>query len=406
MTSEARPGDVRRPITSDVDAAPGHAARGGGSPSLGFACLWDEDPRVTWSGTSWQLRRALADATRVVDLGVQLGRPTRTALKLGHVRLRRGEPVSSWKHSAVTDRVVGRELRRAAQLRSPDVALQVQDLAVFDMPSFLYQDLSYGLLLSMLDAGSDVVELPPLSRSALERRHERQQEIYEQATGILAMSRWFADLLLDAGIPAAKVHVVHPGANVPTDTTEARDAPRGPNRPPGDPPVLLFVGYNFHRKGGPAVIRALERLRRDHDPQTQLVVAGPTSWPLEGEPPEGVSFLGRQQPGQVAALMRTCDVLVLPSRFEAFGIVFAEALAHGMPCVAHRAYAMPEIIEDGVTGALVRDPDDSEELASAVVRVLTDADLYERVWAQREASAAYWSWERAAREVVAAVSTL
>ncbi len=61
----------------------------------------------------------------------------------------------------------------------------------------------------------------------------------------------------------------------------------------------------------------------------------------------------------------------MPSRFEAFGIAFIEALAHGVPVIGRSAFAMPEIIRPGKNGALVH-TDDPAELASAIMAVLDD----------------------------------
>jgi glycosyltransferase involved in cell wall biosynthesis len=67
--------------------------------------------------------------------------------------------------------------------------------------------------------------------------------------------------------------------------------------------------------------------------------------------------------------MRHVDVLVLPSRREPFGTVLSEAMAVGTPVVATRVDGLPEVVQDGVTGALVP-PGDVDALAAAVLRVL------------------------------------
>jgi glycosyltransferase involved in cell wall biosynthesis len=87
----------------------------------------------------------------------------------------------------------------------------------------------------------------------------------------------------------------------------------------------------------------------------------------------------------------------MPSRFEPFGVVFAEALARGLPCIARDAYAMPEIVTPGVSGALVTG-DDEYELAAAIAVALIDDALYEACYERAQEVAAYFSWERAARQ--------
>ena len=89
---------------------------------------------------------------------------------------------------------------------------------------------------------------------------------------------------------------------------------------------------------------------------------------------------------------------------EPFGLVFAEALARGMPVVARNAYAMPEIVTPGVSGALI-DKDDPHDLAAAIAGVLADDDIYKQCAARAPDIAEYFSWDRAAREVADVIAT-
>ena len=67
----------------------------------------------------------------------------------------------------------------------------------------------------------------------------------------------------------------------------------------------------------------------------------------------------------------SCELLVLPSEYEAFGLVLAEAMACGRPCVASRVGGVPEVVDDGRTGILVP-PRDSSSLAEAISTILSD----------------------------------
>lgn len=366
---------------------------------LGYACLWDSDPTRTWSGTPWALRSALTSTVELTDLGVNLSTIVRGGLRVAHARRSNGRWTTIWQYSRLTDSLVHTAIDRAARRSEVDLVLQIQDLARLDnMPFATYQDLSYGVLLDALDAGSELVQFPGLTRRALQRRHERQLAIYEAADSVHVMSRWLASELIARGIDAAKVNVVHPGSNA---LTEFQSSPERHPRYEDRPPQLLFVGRDFLRKGGDLVLAALERLRRDHDPSTTLTIAGPTEQLEAYAGAPGASWIGDVGPARVAELMRSHDLLVVPSRFEAFGIVFAEALAHGTPVVARDAFAMPEIVTPGVNGALVRS-EDPDELATAIADVLDDYELRQRTLAQQEAQARYWSWDRAAEDLLAA----
>jgi glycosyltransferase involved in cell wall biosynthesis len=212
---------------------------------------------------------------------------------------------------------------------------------------------------------------------------------------IFAMSKWYADFLVnDYGMARDRVRVVHAGMNNPPRTY----------RRPTDPALgrILFVGSDFFRKGGDLVVEAVRRLRDGGDQSLRLTVVGPEHWPLPGAPPRWVDFRGVISPAEISALFPLHDAFAMPSRFEAFGIALAEALVAGLPCVARRAFAMPEIVEDGVTGTLVRS-DDPDELAGAIHRVLSDGEIFDRVAAARVGLLRRHTWANAANSIAASI---
>lgn len=370
---------------------------------LGFACAWDPRPEQTWSHTPWHLRNALRQRIEVVDVGLIYPRAVRTALKAANARRVDGRWVSMWKHSTLARRYGEASLARGLRENPCDVVLQIQDLAPVPAPFLILQDLSYDVLFDHLDSDGRLVHFPSLSRGDLERLRDRQRGMYERAAGVVAMSQWFADHLVTvSGVPRERVHVVNPGASAAWTGQEVPDAVRqrrldGPRR------RLLLVGKDFFTKSGPQVVAALAQLRAEVDPEITLTVVGPTEWPMPGEIPPGVTFLGRQPIDAMAGIYDDHDVFVMPSRFEGFGIALVEALARGLPCVARKAFAMPEIVEPGRNGALV-DTDDSAELAGVIARLLSDDSVFARTAADAAAVRGHYSWERAAQDVVAVAS--
>ena len=136
-------------------------------------------------------------------------------------------------------------------------------------------------------------------------------------------------------------------------------------------PTALFVGVDFARKGGQVLLEAWPTVRR-HAPGAELIIVGPTRDPGSTEV-AGVRWMGRLTPDEVAALYRSASVFVLPSLFEPWGHVFLEAMGNGLPCIAASCCAMPEIVDDGITGRLVA-PGKVEPLAAALTELLTDPD--------------------------------
>lgn len=373
-------------------------------PRLGFACMWQsrspaEFSGTSWTATSWAMLTALRRRTETVDLGFHLPKPLGLAYKAAYTRRRGGRWITTYKNGSLWREHAAFELRRSLRRQPCDAVVEIGDLAVLEAPFFLYQDLCYDVLIDEFDATrGEAAHFPGLSRDGLLRLRDRQHLIYEQAAGVLAWSEWLARYLVaNVGLPPHKVHVVNPGIELTPDTTP-RVERQGPRR------RLLFVGGDFDRKGGPLLLEALARLRKSADPEVTLTIAGPASWPGSASPPPGVTFLGPVPRDSMPDLYRSHDVFVMPSHLEAFGKVFIEAQSSGLPCVARDAFAMPEVVVPGESGALVGG-DDADELASAIATVLADDALYTTVAANRAYIAERYTWERAADEVLRVVTS-
>lgn len=155
-------------------------------------------------------------------------------------------------------------------------------------------------------------------------------------------------------------------------------------RLPGDNhegPLLLYVGRLAQVKGIESLFAAAKEVQARVSRVT-FVLAGPWQMPL---PPEsyglqlnrrsanGVLWIGAQEPSQLADWYRRATLFVMPSYFESFGISVVEAMAFGLPVIATTGGALPEVIQDGVTGQLVP-PGDSTALAAAILCSLDNSD--------------------------------
>src|SRR6185436_18472870 len=138
---------------------------------------------------------------------------------------------------------------------------------------------------------------------------------------------------------------------------------------------LLFVAHRFMGKGGPALLRAHERLRAAGVPVTTTVVSalawepddyiGPGSRALvEREHPRvagpGVVHVRSAPNARVLELMEEADYFVLPTFHDTFGYVALEALAGGTPVIATDTCALPEVVEHGRSGYLIPFENDAD----------------------------------------------
>ncbi|MEW6486466.1 MAG: glycosyltransferase [Thermodesulfobacteriota bacterium] len=128
--------------------------------------------------------------------------------------------------------------------------------------------------------------------------------------------------------------------------------------------VLGVVGRLDPIKDHATLFRAFSRLHAADVGARLLVLGdGPERSRLESEAGEGVLFLGDRR--EVPELLRVLDVFVLPSRNEGISNTILEAMAAGLPVVATRVGGNPELVQDGLTGALVP-PGDALALAAAL----------------------------------------
>ena len=147
---------------------------------------------------------------------------------------------------------------------------------------------------------------------------------------------------------------------------------------------ILSVSAYKEQKGLDVLIRAMATVvERNADVNLVLVGEGPLREDLESlsrklAVADRIEFHGRRSHREVIELLYGCEVFVLPSRFETFGIALVEAMACGRPVVAAKAGGMPEIVQDGVNGVLV-EPEDPSGLADALNSLLGNPGFCRRL---------------------------
>jgi D-inositol-3-phosphate glycosyltransferase len=225
--------------------------------------------------------------------------------------------------------------------------------------------------------------------------------VYERAVGLFAENSRIAQSLAEgAGIPREKIHVIPPAVVTRQDSPRVprylREAPRRK--------LLLCVsdcgGQSVNLEPVRLVLDALDILRREYDPQVHLTISGLAKWE-EADSLPSITFRGTPLVTETMALFDSHDLLVVPPSLGSAGL--PEALSRGVPCVAARASEMSEVYMPGVTGAVVDDGNE-EELAAAIASVLANDDIYRSCLERAPAMAAYFSWERVARQVAHVIS--
>lgn len=355
----------------------------------------------TWSGTPAGIIAGLADlGVEAVPLTIGAPRPLRAlatnALALAYLRpnstaratVRRARgaakasPLMARLDSATTPARLGEaegldgivQIGTGVTLRSRVPIATYEDMTVAQNRTHPYEQFSL------------------LSESAIQARVDRQAEAYRFAVACCTATDWAARSIIDDyGIQPDKVHVVGIGAN--TRRVEAcRDF---------GAPKFLFVGLDWERKNGPAVVRAFERLRRENPTVTLDVVGGHP--PLSVDGVTGHGHLRRDNYDDrrlLDELFARSTCFVMPSLLEAAGIVYVEASSAGIPVVASNVGGGSWLVGDG---GIAVDPSDDDAILAAM-RTFTDPVVAARTGELGRDRARQFTWRRVAEGLLDALA--
>jgi teichuronic acid biosynthesis glycosyltransferase TuaC len=215
---------------------------------------------------------------------------------------------------------------------------------------------------------------------------------------VLANSEGIAELSAQRG--AGETRVVHLGTDLPSI--------KRPKAGEGEQ-SLVTVGHLVARKRHADVLRALAVLGDRHPGLRYKIIGdGPERPALESlaarlEVAGRVEFLGQLDPDRALEEARRCTLFVMPSTEEAFGVVYIEAMAGGLPAIGCRGEPGPEEIAAAGDGFVLVPPGDIERLTQRIDELLGDPHrLREAAQRARATVAANFTWERCGEQTLTA----
>lgn len=253
--------------------------------------------------------------------------------------------------------------RRLAQF-GPDCPVLIDGLAMGAMDLSVLTGMAAPIVALVHHPLAHESGLAPARRDQLYRS---ERDNLELAAHVVVPSPHTASLLVsDYGVPVERITIARPGTDRPLGRV-----------PKSDPPLILSVGIQVPRKGHDVLIRALAKLR---DRRWQAVIVGSaldaehaallarlvTELDLSAK----VRLVGRVSGEELARLYGQASLFALATRYEGYGIVFDEAMVHGLPIVSCATGAVPDTVAPAA-GLLVP-PDDPDAFAQALARVLDD----------------------------------
>lgn len=197
-----------------------------------------------------------------------------------------------------------------------------------------------------------------------------RQNLERAAHVVVPSPHTAAVLVADYGVPPAHITVAQPGVD------GRRCTPR-----PSDPPMILSVGIQVPRKGHDVLLRALAEIV---DQPWQAVIAGPVVDDTYAASlvrlrddlglSSRVQLAGQVSEDDLERLFCRASIFALATRFEGYGMVFAEAMVHGLPIVSCRTGAVSDTVPAEV-GILV-EPNEPQPFAEALARLLQDSTVH------------------------------
>lgn len=203
--------------------------------------------------------------------------------------------------------------------------------------------------------------------------YHTEQRCLERADAIVYASEWARhDAIVHYQIPEQKIHVIEFGANIPDPEDIQMKSTKM------DVCHLVFVGKNWNRKRGSMMLEIYKILKKQGFP-CSLTIIGST-------PPNGYQdditiypWLDKSSPKDLACydqILRNSHFLVLPTEFDAYGIVFCEASAYGVPSIAPNVGGVNQPIRNGVNGILFSPTSTADDYAKTIQTVFEDRSLY------------------------------
>jgi starch synthase len=359
--------------------------------SLRILGMVEGDPDTALSGVARHLLDAIDRRLEVVDrLDFGMHGAQRVAIAAATFRPSRASWTARFHTSRLSHRVLTRNLRRGVRRATDfDLALQVHGwVSGQPRPYAIYVDQT------RLMAKTGWPAWMPFSAGERDTLLNLERSMYVQAAHLFVMGKPARDSLrTDYGVEESRISVV--GGGLPYD-----DSPT-----PGqltDEPSILFIGRDFERKGGRVLLAAFDLVRKQLPGATLNIVGAAREYEVPGV--TGHGKVGDRQ--QLADLYRRARVFCLPSLYEPYGLVLIEAMAHGIPCVGSAVQSIPEILDEGRAGLLVR-PGDAGELAEALITLLTDDELAGSLAANGPRRVAEsLTWDHVAARIAAALKSV
>ncbi len=336
---------------------------------VGFVSIDDATCESTWAGIPYSVLNKLKGHSEV---HVELISPLNTDLKWLYLPAKLREKVTGrsfiWYLTRRSQRYFAQQVESIVDKKKLDAVFSTSSIPVGslrqDIPAVFWTDAVFHAM-----EGYYSGVFASLSKTTIHDGREQEERALQRADYACYSSSWAANAAKEYAAEG-RVRVLPFGANLDIrhdhSVVERWIDERRATRPAAC--ALLFAGVQWQRKGGAIALESARLLNEAGLPTTLRVLGceppAPVPWFVEK-----LGFIDKaaaEGKRRISEIYRTSDILILPSRAEAFGIVVCEAAAHGLPSLVCQTGGLGETVREGVSGFRLPLGDDGSGFAQRV----------------------------------------
>ncbi|MDR0332468.1 MAG: glycosyltransferase family 4 protein [Dysgonamonadaceae bacterium] len=315
-----------------------------------------------WSGTVYQMFQALSKEHQVTVIG-----HTMLAQASYYAVNNFPEKRSFEEYAPVLSRLCSEQIKRAPQCDVivfgdlyivPDLEVSIPIVHISDVTFRVFQNYS----------------TPKRSKERIKSGEKMERDAFNKYTSFIYSSEWAKQNAINHyNLNPDKIHVVEFGANIPTPTDYQINIQT-------DICNLLFIGKNWQKKGGDKVLEAYKKLKSEGFPCTLTIIGSvPNEVNMEEKGLTVIPFLDKSKPEHLSKLsniLKEAHFLVLPTEFDAYGIVFCEASAYAVPSIAANVGGVSQPVCEGKNGYLLPPDATANDYAEKIKSVFNNKEEY------------------------------
>lgn len=317
----------------------------------------------SWSGTTWHILKALEKNNNVTVIGTDiLSQTAYFTSKNFSIKDVHGDysPLFGVFCSELIRKVSHCDLIFFGDL-------QLSPYLDIDIPSVHLSDVNYHLFKDYLNKDR--------TKEQEKKTEIKERKVLNKYTSIIYSSKWTKQSTTEYySINPKKIHIVEFGANIPNPIDYNINIQM-------DICNLVFIGRNWMKKGGDKILSAYKKLKSEDFP-CALTIIGSTPPEMSNREDSDLTiipFLDKSKPehlNRLCSILKDAHFLILPTEFDAFGIVFCEASAYGVPSIAADVGGVSQPIRKGKNGFLLPATATAEDYAEKIKSVFGDKEKY------------------------------